>query len=150
MLRRRTEPGGDQDGAEFVAVQGDGMGLVVHPRPPDVGGRGVLEEFFFDGVLVEPRDGAQPPDDGGPSPAACFQVAGEAFDAGAVDREQRQGADAAPGGELPQVQGTRFAGQAAVASQEPGEREPFGIGECWLEGHKGGRGVGHRVPPGPG
>jgi hypothetical protein len=32
--------------------------LVVDPRPPDMGGRGVLEEFFFDGVLVEAGDGA--------------------------------------------------------------------------------------------
>jgi len=32
MLRRRPESGGDQERAEFVAVQGDGMRLVIHPR----------------------------------------------------------------------------------------------------------------------
>jgi hypothetical protein len=37
------------------------MGLIVHSRPPDVRGRGVLEEFLFDGVLIEPGDGAQAP-----------------------------------------------------------------------------------------
>ena len=35
-----------------------------------MGGRGVLEEFFFDGVLVEAGDGAQPPGDGGAGAAA--------------------------------------------------------------------------------
>jgi hypothetical protein len=35
---RCPEPGGDQQGAELVAVQLDGMGLVVHPRTADVRG----------------------------------------------------------------------------------------------------------------
>jgi len=48
----------------------------------------VLEEVLFDGVLVEPGDGAQPPGDGGAGPAAGFQVAGEAFDVGTADGEQ--------------------------------------------------------------
>ena len=38
MLGRRAEPGGDQQGAEFVAVQRDGMRLVVHPRTAYVRG----------------------------------------------------------------------------------------------------------------
>ena len=38
MLAGRAQPGGDQDGAELVAVQGGGVGLVVHPRPPDMRG----------------------------------------------------------------------------------------------------------------
>ena len=42
MLRRRAEPGGDQERAELVAVQGSGMGLVIQPWPPDMGGRGVV------------------------------------------------------------------------------------------------------------
>jgi hypothetical protein len=52
MLERRTEPGGDQHGAEFVAVQRDSMRLVVDPRSPDVGGWRVLEKLFFDRVVV--------------------------------------------------------------------------------------------------
>ncbi len=39
MLGRRAEPGGNQQSAELVTVQRDGVGLVVHPRPPDVRGR---------------------------------------------------------------------------------------------------------------
>jgi hypothetical protein len=39
MPGRRAEPGGDQQGAELVAVQRDGVRLVIHPRPPDVGSR---------------------------------------------------------------------------------------------------------------
>jgi hypothetical protein len=38
MLGRRPESGGDQQRAEFGAVQGDGVGLVVHPRTADVRG----------------------------------------------------------------------------------------------------------------
>jgi hypothetical protein len=104
VLERRAEPGGDQQGAEFVAVQGDGMRLVVDPRPANVGGWGVLEKFFFDGVPVEPGDGAQPPGDGGAGAASGFEIAGKGLDVGAADGEQVQGTDAAPGGELAQVQ----------------------------------------------
>jgi hypothetical protein len=52
-------------------------------------------EFFFDGVVVEPGDGAQPPGHGGAGAAPGFQVAGEAFDVGAAGGEQVQGARAA-------------------------------------------------------
>ncbi len=38
VLGRRSEPGGDQQGAEFVAVQRDGVGLVVDPWAADVRG----------------------------------------------------------------------------------------------------------------
>ena len=88
---RRAEPGGDQQRAELVAVQRDGMGLVIQPRSADVGGRGMLEELFFDRVLVEPGDGARPPGDGRAGPAPGFEFPGEAFDVGAADGEQRQG-----------------------------------------------------------
>src|SRR6202035_2400986 len=110
----------------------------------------MLEEFFLDGVLVEPGDGAQPPGDGGPGPAAGFQVAGEAFDVGAADGEQGQGPGAAPGGELAQVQRAGLSGQAAVPGQVPGEGEALGVGENGLDrGERGGwGGCGHRVPPG--
>jgi hypothetical protein len=57
MLTRRAEPGSDQQRAELVAVQGGGMGLIVQPRTAEVRGRGVIQELFFDGVLVEPGDG---------------------------------------------------------------------------------------------
>jgi hypothetical protein len=52
---RRAEASRCQQRAEFVAVQGNRMGLVVHPRPPDVRRRGAVQEFLLDGVLAEPR-----------------------------------------------------------------------------------------------
>jgi hypothetical protein len=141
MLGRRAEAGSDQQGAELVAVQRDGVRLVVQPRPPDVRGWRVIQEFLLDRVAVEPGDGAQPAGDGGAGPSRGLQVAGEAFDVAAADGEQRQGADAAPGRELAQVQGVGLAGQAAVSGQVPGEGEPFGIGEGGLDrGERGGMG----------
>ena len=133
VLGGRAEPGSDQEGAELVAVQGGGVRLIIQPRPAHVRGRGVVEELFLHGVLVETGDGAQPPGDGGAGAAACFQLTGERFDVRAADREQRQRAEAAPGGELAQVQGVGLAGQAAVAGEVSGEGEPFGVGEGRLE-----------------
>jgi hypothetical protein len=50
MLSWRAESGSDQEGPELVAVKRDGVGFVVHPRPPDVRSRGMVQEFFFDGI----------------------------------------------------------------------------------------------------
>ena len=82
--------------------------------------------------------------------ASDFEFPGEAFDLGAADSEQAQGAGAAPGGELAQVQCVGLAGQAAVSGQEPGEGDPFGVGEGGLDRGVRGRwgGSGHRAPPG--
>jgi hypothetical protein len=88
VLGRLAETGGDQQRAEFVAVQPGGVRLVVQAGPADVSGREVIEEFLLDGVAVEPGDGAQPPGDGSPGAAAGLQVAGEAFDVSAADLEQ--------------------------------------------------------------
>jgi WD40 repeat protein len=62
----------------------------------------VIEQIFFDGVLVEPGDGAQTVGDGGPGAAAGFQVAGEALDVGAACLEQAQVMLLAPAGVLAQ------------------------------------------------
>ena len=140
MLDRRAEPSGDQQGAELVAVQNGGVRLVVHPWPPDTGGRGVLEELLLDRVLVEPGDGTQAPGDSSTGTTARFQVAGEALDVSAADGEHVKGAGAAPASELAQVQRVGLPGQAAVPGQEPGEREPFGVSEGGLahDVHRGG------------
>jgi hypothetical protein len=150
VFGRRAEPGGRQHRAELVAVQRDGMRLVVDPRPPDMGGGRVIEEFFFDGVLVEPGDGRQAPGDCRAGSAVGFELPGEAFDVGAAHREQRQGTAATPSGELAQVQGVGLAGQAAVPGQVAGEGESFGVGEGGLDRGERGRwgGSGHRAPPG--
>ena len=126
------------------------MRLVVDPRPADMGGRGAIQEFFLDRVLVEPGDGGQPPGDGGVCPPFGFQVTGEGLDVGAADGEQGNRAGPAPGGELAQVERVGLTGQAAVSGQEPGEGESLGIGEGRLDrGERGGRGgSGHRAPPG--
>jgi hypothetical protein len=34
------------------------MRLIIEAGAADVGGRGMAEEFFLDGVSIEPRDGA--------------------------------------------------------------------------------------------
>ena len=78
-----------------------------------------------------------PPGDGGPGAAHRLQLAGEAFDVGAADGEQGQGAGAAPGSELAQVQRIGLCCQSAVSGQEPGEGEPFGGGEGWPDGSEG-------------
>jgi hypothetical protein len=122
VLGGRPESGSDEEGAELVAVQSGGVRFVVQPGTPHVRGRGALEEFFFDGVLIEPGDRAQPPGHGGASPAFRLKLAGEGLDVRAADREQRQRPALAPAGELAQVQGVGLAGQAAVSGQEPGER----------------------------
>jgi len=57
MFCRRAEPGGDQQGAELVAVQRDGMGLVVDPRTAHVCGGRAIQDLFLDGVFVEPGNG---------------------------------------------------------------------------------------------
>ena len=119
MLGRRLEPGGHQQRAQLVAVQGDGMGLVIQPRPPDMRGRGVVQELLFDRAPVEPGDGAQPAGDGRAGAASGLEFSGEAFDVGAADREQRQGAGAAPGGELAQVQRVSLFCQSAVSGRNP-------------------------------
>jgi hypothetical protein len=109
------------------------VGLVVHPGTPDVHGWRMVEEFLLEGVPIEPRHRGKPAGDGGPGPAAALELPGEGLDVGAADREQRHGPGPAPAGELPQVEGVRLAGEAAI----PGEREPFRISEHRLDGDEG-------------
>jgi hypothetical protein len=53
MLGRRAEPCGHQQRAELVAVQRDGMGLVIQVRSPRVGGWGMVQEFLLGRVFIE-------------------------------------------------------------------------------------------------
>ena len=112
----------------------------------------MFQEFFFDRVFIEPGDGAQPPGDGSPGPAPGLQLPGEAFNTGPADGEQGQRPGTASGGELAQVKCVRLACQAAVAGQEPGEGEPFGVGEDGLDRgeRSSGDGSGHRGTSRPG
>jgi hypothetical protein len=54
MLGCRTEPRGDQQRADLVAVQAGGVRLVVQPWPTDMYRRGMIQQFLFDGVAVDP------------------------------------------------------------------------------------------------
>ena len=129
VLGGLAEAGGDEQRAELVTVQRGGVRLIVQARAADMCGRGMLEQLFLHRVLVEPGDGAQPPGDRGPGPAAGLQVAGEALDVGAAGLEQAQVVLVALARILAQVQLVGFAGQAAVAGQESGECQPLGVGE---------------------
>jgi len=79
----------------------------------------MLEEFFLDGVAVEPCDGAQAAGDGGPGAAAGFQIAGEELDVRAAGLEQAELVLLAPAGELAQVQLVGLAGQPAAGGEDP-------------------------------
>jgi hypothetical protein len=80
----------------------------------------VVEQVLLDRVPVESGDGGQPPGYGGTGPPGVLELTGEQFDVGPAGREQPQVTSVAPGGELAQIQGVRFAVQAAVCGQEPG------------------------------
>jgi len=74
MLGGLTEPGGDQQRAELVAVQPGGVRVIVQARTADMSGWRVLEQVFLDGLPVEPGHGAQAAGDRGPGAAAGHQV----------------------------------------------------------------------------
>ena len=118
MVAWRREAGGDQDGAELVAVQVGDMGLVVDAGPTDVHRRGVLDHALFLGVTVEPDDRAQPASDRGASLPAVFEIASEALDVDPPDVEQPVVMPPAPRGVLAQIQRVGVAGVAAVTGQE--------------------------------
>ena len=125
---RQAEPGGDQQGTEFVAIQGDGMGLVVHPRPAHVRGRRGAEESSST-ATVEPGDGGQPPGDRGAGPALRSPGPGRSLRCPRGGRRTGQGQGPGAAGELAQVQRVGLAGQAAVAGQEPGEGDSLSVRE---------------------
>jgi hypothetical protein len=44
---------GDQQGTELVTVEPGGMRLIIQARAADMGGGGMVEQVFLDGVSVE-------------------------------------------------------------------------------------------------
>ena len=88
MLGRGAETSGDEERPDLVAVQGDGMGLVVHPWAADMNGRRMGDEAFLFGVAVQAGHGAQPSGDSGPGPTPSFEVAPEGLDVATPDLEQ--------------------------------------------------------------
>src|SRR4051812_35521848 len=73
MVLRRRETGGDQQRAKFVAVKTGGVRLVVEP-PPDVDGRGVIDDPFFLGVTEETCDRAESSGQCRPGLALRFEI----------------------------------------------------------------------------
>jgi hypothetical protein len=53
-----AEPGGDEENADFVAVQADGVGLVAGEWSADLHRRGVSDQAFLVGVAIEAGNGA--------------------------------------------------------------------------------------------
>jgi hypothetical protein len=133
MLGRLAQAGGHQQGPHLVAVQPGGMRLIVDARSAHMHGRRVSQQAFLFGVAVEAGDRAEPSGDGGPSSAAALQIAGESLDVSPSDLEQVELMIIAPADELAEVQGVGISGQAAVAGQEPSERQPSRIGKDGIE-----------------
>ena len=127
MLGGGPEPGGDEQRADLVAVQADGVGFVVDPGPANVHRRRMGDQAFLFGVAVEAGHGAQPPGDGGRRPSPSFQVASVGLDVASADLEQAQVALVAAGDELAQIQRVGVAGEAPVAAEEPGQCYMFRI-----------------------
>ena len=104
------------------------MGLIVQAGTPHVGGRGVVQELFFDGAFVEPGDGGQPAVTVAPA-RPQLPAPGRSTRCRPGGPRTGAGSGAAPGGELAQVQCIGLTGQPAVPGQEPRKRKPFGVGE---------------------
>ena len=96
MVAGVAEPGGDEHGADLVAVEAGGVRLVVEARAAHVHRGRHRDEAFLFGVAVEARDRAQPARDRGPSPTERLEVTGERLDVGATRTEQRDPTFGAP------------------------------------------------------
>jgi hypothetical protein len=99
----RSQPGGHQQGADFVSVQADGMRLVVQAGPADMHRRGHPEQPFFFGVAVEPGHRAQPSGHRGSSPPPLFQSTAVALHVRPSHQEQGDLMVLAPGNKLAQI-----------------------------------------------
>ena len=129
MVAGAGESGGDEHGADFVAVQSGRVRLVVQAWSTNMHGWGAVEESFFDGVLVQTGDRAQSPGDRCARPTTVLEVAGERFDVCAGDGEQSDATVVAPLRELAQVQRVRVTSEAGVAAQEPCQGSKLDIAE---------------------
>ena len=119
MLGGRAEPGGDEQRSDLVAVQADGMGLVVDPWPADMDCWRMGDEAFLLGVAVEAGHGAQPSGDGGRGPTPSLELSSEGLDIAPADLEQPQMALIAESHELTQVQRVGISGETPIAAEEP-------------------------------
>ena len=88
MVASTGKARGDEHRTDLVAVQANGVGLVVHFRSTHMNGWGVLNEAFLFGVPVEAGDRPQPSGDRRPRATVGFHLASECFDVRAADVEE--------------------------------------------------------------
>jgi hypothetical protein len=134
VIAAAGQSGGDQHGADLVAVQAGGVGLVVKARSPHVRRRGHGDQALLFGVPVEARHRAQPTSDRGPGPPEGLEVTGEPLDVGAACPEHRHPVFGAPSDVLAQIERVRVTGEAAVAGQEPRQRQLLVRAEQFVSG----------------
>jgi hypothetical protein len=130
----RAEPGLDQEGAEFVAVQTQGAGLRVDLRSAHVGGRVPLQPSLEVAVAVEAAQRRQSSRHSGAHQSFVFHRAGEDLQMGSAHVEQAEPVVRAPAGEQAQIGRVAHSGVAGVAGQEPGDRAPLAYLEWVLIG----------------
>jgi hypothetical protein len=148
VLSGGAEPGGDEEGADLIAVQADGVGLVVNPRAADMHRRRVGDQAFLLWVAVETGDRAQPAGDRRCRPALRLELTAEGLDVTAADLEQAEMASFAERHELAEVQRVGVTGEAPVAAEEPGECNVFRIDQSGVVDDDGSRSDGgHGIPP---
>jgi hypothetical protein len=90
MLLGSAETSGHQQRANFVAIQTDGVGLIIQAGSADVDRRRVVQKLLFYRVPVEPRHRAQSAGHGGAGGSPVLHVSAEAFDVSAAGLEQVQ------------------------------------------------------------
>jgi|HubBroStandDraft_1064217.scaffolds.fasta_scaffold07294_8 hypothetical protein len=71
VLGGGAEHGRDEEGADLVAVQADGVRFVVQPRPPDMRGREWSRRSSSTALFVQSGDGGQAAGNRGPGPGCC-------------------------------------------------------------------------------
>ena len=144
----RAEPGGNEERTDFVAVQADGMGLVVGPGPADMHRRGVSVQVLLLGVAVESGDGAQPAGDRCRRPTLDLELASEGLYVAAANLEQLEVAPVAERDKLAEIQSVRIASEAPIAAEETGEHHMFRIDQSGVLDDDSSRGDGgHGIPP---
>jgi len=82
------EARGDQQRTQLVAVQPGGVGLVIQTRTADVHRRGMVQQFFLDGVLVEPGNRGQAAGGSRSCAAPRLEISREALDIGPTGLEE--------------------------------------------------------------
>ncbi|MDP9331941.1 MAG: hypothetical protein M3Q30_01320 [Actinomycetota bacterium] len=145
MVAGVAESGGDEHGADLVAVEAGRVRFVIETRSSDVHRGRYRDESFLFGVAVEAGDRAQPSRDRGPGTTHSLELAGEGLNVRTFHIEQGEAMVGAVGDVLAQIERVCLMGEAGVTGQESGEREPFRLGERFVFNDRGReKGTGNR------